>query len=140
MHRPEQVEVVTGSGDLYVAPSGIQGNGVFAARAFETGDLVERAPVLVCPAPQESLLEETDLWGFYFDWGGGAVAIALGFGSLYNHAWRANCRYEHDVELGIVDFYAVRPITPGEEVTVNYTGDPDGTGELWFSTDDPPPS
>jgi uncharacterized protein len=118
--------------DLYVAPSSRHGSGVFAARAFAPGELVERAPVLVFPPPQEALLAETELWGMVFTWEDGAVAVALGFGSLYNHAWHANARYEHDYERRVVEFCAVRPIGRDEEVTINYTGEPDGTGELWF--------
>ena len=30
------------------------------------------------------------------------------------------------------------PIDAGEEIMVNYSGDPDGHIELWFDTDDEP--
>ena len=121
---------------LAVAPSPIHGLGVFTRRPLEPGDLVESCPVVVCPAPDESHLELTGLRGLYFHWGDDDVALALGYGSLYNHAWRANARYETDVAAGLVRFYAVRPIAEGEEVTVNYTGEPEGTGTLWFDPEE----
>lgn len=122
---------------LFVAPSPIHGAGVFARRAFRPDDVVEECPVIVCPPPQEALLEQTELRGLYFHWQDDAVAIALGFGSLYNHAWHSNARYELDYEAGCARFVAVRDIAEGEEVTINYTGDPDGDGPLWFDTDPP---
>ncbi len=111
---------------------------MFAARALDDGDLVECCPVVVCPPHQEALLEETELRGLYFTWEDDAIAVALGFGSLYNHSWRPNARYELDHGLKVVRFFAVRAIDEGDEVTINYTGDPDGRGDLWFDVADPP--
>lgn len=124
---------------LFVSPSPIHGDGVFAARSFEAGELVECCPVVVCPPQQEALLAETALRGLYFTWKNDAIAVALGFGSLYNHSWEPNARYELDHRRKVVRFLAVTAIEEGEEVTINYTGDPDGRGELWFDVADPPP-
>jgi SET domain-containing protein len=123
---------------LAVGPSPIHGTGVFARRAFEPGELLECCPVIVCPAGEEAMLEQTSLRGLYFHWDDEAVAVALGFGSLYNHAWGSNARYEPDVEASVIRIVCVRPIAAGDEVTVNYTGDPDGVGELWFDAGEPP--
>lgn len=122
---------------LWVGPSPIHGTGVFANRAFAADELIECCPVIVCPAPEEVLLEQTALRGLYFHWEGDGVAIALGFGSLYNHAWHASARYELDHEAPCARFIAVRPIGLGEEVTINYTGEPDGDGPLWFDAGQP---
>lgn len=105
---------------------------MFAGRAFEPGDVIECCPVIVCPAGEEALLEQTQLRGLYFHWDDDAVALALGFGSLYNHTWSSNARYETDVDASVVRFVCVRPIAAGDEITINYTGDPDGVGDLWF--------
>lgn len=122
---------------LFVAPSPIHGTGVFAREAFGPGDVIETCPVVVCAAGEEELLEQTNLRGLYFHWDGDGVALALGFGSLYNHAWSSNARYEPDSEAGLIRFICVRMIASGEEVTINYTGEPDGVGELWFETEEP---
>jgi hypothetical protein len=119
---------------VYAATSPIHGRGVFAARDFERGDVIEECPILAVPGEQASLLDETDLNGFTFEWDGG-VAVALGFGSLYNHSWTPNARYDHDYERGLVVYSAVRAISAGKEITVNYSGEPDGRIELWFDTE-----
>ncbi len=124
--------VVARTETLYVAPSQIQGVGVFAARPIAADELVECCPVVVCPPEQEGLLERTELCGLYFTWKDDAIGLALGFGSLYNHAWEPNAWYDIDHDLEVVRFFAVRPIAEGEEITINYTGHPDGRDEIWF--------
>jgi len=51
------------------------------------------------------------------------VAIALGYGSLYNHSYTPNAHYR-DIGRRSKEFLAVRDIAAGEEITVNYNGDP----------------
>ena len=140
VHHEVEVEapddhVVAATDALLVAASTIHGLGVFAARDFEPEDVVEVCPVVVCPGPDETHLEQTSLRGLYFHWQDESVAVALGFGSLYNHAWQPNARYEPDVEAEVIRFIAVRPFAAGDELTVNYTGDPEGVGNLWFDPD-----
>ena len=129
---------IASTSSLFVAPSPIHGTGVFAARAFAPDDVIECCPVVVCPGAEEALLEQTALRGLYFHWGETAdVAVALGYGSLYNHSWTPNARYETDVAGSVVRFVAVGSIAVGDEVTINYTGAPDGSGELWFEAEVP---
>ena len=123
---------------LYVAASPIEGVGVFAAHPFVAGELVECCPVIVCPPPEEALVEQTRLRGLYFTWKDDAVAVALGYGSLYNHSWEPNAAYELDHRRRVVRFRAVQAIATGDEVTINYTGHPDGRGDLWFDAPGPP--
>jgi uncharacterized protein len=137
MLRVDARSAITCPGSVYTGPSYVHGRGVFAARRFETGDVIEECPVLTVSEDQAPLLDETDLYGFTFEWGDG-VALALGFGSLYNHSWIPNARYDHDYDRDLVVYSAVTTIDAGKEITVNYSGDPDGRIELWFDTDDRP--
>jgi len=41
---------------------------------------------------------------------------------------------------GLISFTALRDIRRGEELTVNYCGEPDAVGELWFDAGAPPPA
>lgn len=123
--------------DVYVAPSPVHGRGVFAGRRFDEGEEIEAAPVLTVPADVKDHLDWTPLWGYYFEWRDGAVGVALGFGSLYNHSWEPNARYDQDFDADIVRFTALRAIEPDEEITINYTGSPDGRDELWFVPAEP---
>ncbi|MBW3555898.1 MAG: SET domain-containing protein [Actinobacteria bacterium] len=135
--RSPRASMIARTQRLYVAPSSVHGTGVFAARAVAVDGLVECCPVIVCPQGQEDYLAQTELRGYYFTWQDEGVALALGFGSLYNHSWQPNAAYELDYDLAVVRYYAVRPIAKDDEITINYTGDPDGRGELWFDTPEP---
>jgi hypothetical protein len=110
----------------------VHGRGVFAGRTFLPGAPIEDCPVLLLPAERVVAL---GLDGYCFEWKRDQVAVALGYGSLYNHSWHPNARYDHDYDAGIVTYSAVRHIRPGEEITINYSGEPDARAELWFDGD-----
>jgi hypothetical protein len=82
---------------------------------------------------------------YHWDWrpdGNGTSALALGYGTLYNHDSPANMRYEVDRQSRLIRFIAVRNIFADEELTVNYSGD-DGTSiakdDWWFREKDQTP-
>lgn len=61
------------------------------------------------------------------------AAIALGFGSLYNHSYEPNATYEKQLEEGCIDFRALSDIPADTEITVNYNyGNPDDKKRLWI--------
>lgn len=109
-----------------------KGRGVFATQFIAEGTIFERAPVLVMPAKDfDGAQEETVLSHYMFEWGKNTVAVALGFGSLYNHSYSPNARYE-DVSRQMKNYVAIRDIQAGEEVTINYNGDASSTEPVWF--------
>jgi SET domain-containing protein len=59
-------------------------------------------------------------------------AIALGYGSLYNHSRAANADYESYYEEEEIHIIAYKDIQPGEEVTINYNNDPNSQTPMWF--------
>jgi SET domain-containing protein len=120
---------------VHVGPSAIHGTGVFAARRFEVGEVIERSPVFIFPADQLAYVDETVLSGYYFDWHDGAGALALGFGSLYNHSYAPNASYHHDHDEELVVYEALVVIEPGDEITINYNGDPACQDALWFDAE-----
>ncbi len=103
------------------------GRGVFASRAFAAGETIERAPVIVFPAEQWEHITRTTLDAFVFRWGeeGDDGAVCLGYGSLYNHSFSPNARFELRVAQREIDFVALRVIESGEEIVVNYNGNPE---------------
>lgn len=116
---------------LYLAELPGKGRGVFAQRQIHGGELIERAPVIVVPAGQWEAMDKTILFEYFFAWGEHS-AIALGYGSLYNHSYRPNARYVKLLAEQVIEFYALRDIQPGEEILINYNVDPADDSPLWF--------
>lgn len=124
--------MIANSRRLYVAQSlEGYGRGVFTQDGISEGDLFERSPVLIVPTTEVPFVDSTVLYNYYFRWGTSA-AIALGFGSLFNHSYRPSAKYATNETDGTVDFVALRDIAPGEEVFVNYNRDPESQEPLWF--------
>jgi len=119
---------------LYVAESNVGGRGVFTAQSIQKGDLIEICPVIVLPEKDINFIEKTILHNYYFFWGANQKrgALALGFGSLYNHSYKPNACYKLDLTNLSIDFYCVKGISAGREITVNYNGDPKDDTVVWF--------
>jgi SET domain-containing protein len=125
---------------LRIADTGtIKGRGVYAMQSFLKGELVEESPVLLVNTPVSDL--PTELKTVLFNWGrlckndSKTHALALGYGSLFNHENPANLRYTPDQENQTMRFFAVREIAAGEELTINYNADgggPEWADNNWF--------
>jgi uncharacterized protein len=121
---------------LYVDSTKNRGLGVFARRDVGAGELIEVCPVIVLTGIDErESLDKTGLYNYYFAWGAEdeRTAIALGYGSLYNHSYLANADHCLDVAAGEIRIYAHRTIGKGEEITINYGGLPDCPDPVWFN-------
>jgi uncharacterized protein len=109
-----------------------KGRGVFAKRAIPEGTVVERVPVLVVPLPNvRGVHNDPALSRFCFLRTRNTAAIALGYGSLYNHSYTPNATYEECDDATML-FRALRDIDPGEEITINYNGDPKDRSSVGF--------
>jgi SET domain-containing protein len=119
---------------IFVGPSDLHGQGVFAAREIEAGEIIEICPLLLFPKEQLPFMRRTVVDDYYFDWGedGEWYAIALGYGSLYNHSYTPNAEYEMDFNNKTIDFFCIQPILPGEEILINYNGESDNQTKVWF--------
>jgi SET domain-containing protein len=136
--RATRLRAVTDESGVGVAGSPIHGRGVYALEAIDPGETIEVCPVLLIPAAEIRHLRKTMLADYYFRWGSDA-AIALGFGSLYNHSYQPNATFELDFDADVIKFIAWLYIASGEEITVNYNGSPDDSGSVWFVDNGPPP-
>lgn len=119
-----------GSSPIVVGMTADRGRGVFATRDVDTGEIIERCPVIVVDAADAAAVCETVLGEYAYGWDGGAVAIALGCGSLYNHSALPNALYEEGDEPATMVVRANRWIRAGEEILIDYTGG--GDQDLWF--------
>ncbi len=125
--------------DIYVAETGTaRGKGVFAARDFAEGELVETCTVLPYRMSFDKLSKE--LQHCVFNWSEDDEptpfhAHALGCGSYYNHANPANLRYEADRPNLAMRFFAVQAVARDTELTINYNaedGGPAWDDDYWF--------
>jgi SET domain-containing protein len=121
-------------GKIRLGPTAKKGRGVFATAPIARGELIEASPVIVIPAEQWPHVEPTVLSLYIFNFGpeGEHAAIALGYGSLYNHSYSPNAEYIKYWEDRLIRFTALRHIEVDEEITVNYNGSPGDRSEIWF--------
>lgn len=123
------------TGPLHVRAIRGKGRGIVAGRRFSEGELIERIPVIVIPARDWELVGTSVLSDFCFNWGDHEeeTAIALGHASLFNHSYQPNAYAELRVRQRLIEFTALRDIEEGEEITINYNGDPDSTDDVGFA-------
>ena len=113
---------------------GVQGRGVFCAQPIPKDSLIELSPVLIIPTNEVDIIHHTELHDYYFVWGAydEEAALALGYGSLYNHSYSPNANFEMDLGNLQIRFFAIKNIKAGEEITINYHGEPESKDALWF--------
>jgi uncharacterized protein len=112
------------NGAIYVQKVRGMGRGVFASRPFRSGEVIEICPVVLLPG----ITDENQLGGmknYVFLWceSENVMAIALGYGSLYNHDSKPNAKFTFRVARNEIVFRAVRHITPGEQILIDYGWD-----------------
>ena len=109
---------------IYVKRVEGKGRGVFARRPIREGEVIERVPVVLMPIDLlVGGLANPLLAKFVFYRNRTTVALALGYGSLYNHAYTPNARYDEGPGATML-CTALRDIAANEEICINYNGDP----------------
>lgn len=109
-----------------------KGRGVFARKLIREGIEFERVPLITVTWDQ---IVNSELADYVYAWDGGDTVVALGYGSLYNHSYKPNARYE-DLSNNMKSFIALRDIKPGEEILINYNADPDDLEDVGFEVHD----
>ena len=117
-----------------------KGRGIIAGDRFAEGEVIARNPVLVIPGNEWPLVGDSIISSYSFSWGDADdaedAAIALGHGSLLNHSYDPNAFAQLRVREKLIEFVALRDIEEGEEVTINYNGDPDAEDRIDFPVRD----
>ena len=110
------------------------GRGMFATRKFMKGELIERAPVIPIDEKKWPSAAKTILSDYAFDWGekDEHAAIALGYISIYNHSYSPNAQLEQMLDELMMEIIAIKDIEPGEQIMINYNGEPSNQDPLWF--------
>ena len=109
--------------DIYVGEAGKKGRGVFASSGIGKNMLIEVAPLLIAEIPPG---EEGYFDHVLYEWRKNKYALALGYGSLYNHAIKPNVDYLLTTRGGqpSISIFSLKKIKAREEITINYNGDP----------------
>jgi hypothetical protein len=123
--------------ELYIIDKGKKGRGVCCTTDIDAGQVIEICPVIICPPQDRTFIDKTALYDYYFLWGEQhkETAIALGFGSLYNHSYDPNAIYETYYEDAIIRFVARKFIPAETEITINYNHDPEDETKVWFEVE-----
>ena len=130
--RPGQSLRPIASDCLEIRSDPARGRGLFARAPIAAGALIETAPVIVVPASERALLDQTILHDYYFCWGDGPDrasrgAVALGLVALCNHSRRPRACVRRNEARQTLDLVALTPIAAGEEITIDYNC------PLWFA-------
>src|SRR5664279_5321874 len=125
------------SDKIYIKQSSIlsAGRGVYAGRDIKKDEIIEKCPIIEVPKHDTANLMESILvtYFFYFGKNRQRVAIALGFGSIYNHTYRPNALYKIKHTVNRIDFIALKDIKKDDEIMVNYNyGNQKDKSPLWF--------
>ncbi|HRX27906.1 MAG TPA: SET domain-containing protein [Saprospiraceae bacterium] len=120
---------------LFVAHTEDRGKGVYTMEDIKKGEVIEVCHLIIIPKAELPIIHKTVLHDYYFLWGEemNQAAIALGYGSIYNHKLHPNANFILDFVSDTIEFYAIEDIEAGTEITVNYHGEPGADDELWFN-------
>ena len=120
---------------IKVRKTGKKGRGVFAVTRIPKDTEIERVPVIVLPAQDIFGHTRTSkLADYVFNWKKDKMALALGYGSLYNHSFKPNAQYFVENQ-DTMSYMALRDIEAGEEVTINYNSEPSCKDDVGFEVE-----
>ncbi len=111
-----------------------KGLGVFATKDFEVGEIIESCPVLQLTPTERKHAEKTILNHYIYPWRSTrSASVVFGYGSLINHSYEPNADWKQNFKTLSMVYRAIKPIRKGEEILVNYNGEPDDQTEIdWF--------
>ena len=123
---------------IYIKDTEKYGRGVYARYDIKIGQVIEISPVILLRKKEADYIKDTIVSEYWFGWKAGDFdsAIALGYGSLFNHSYTPNAAFYNNKDNLVIIFYALSNIKADQEITVNYNGDPTDKSPLWFSVID----
>lgn len=109
--------------DIYISKSEIHRWGVFAENDIAQYDVLQESPY--CTFPYKELKKRGDVvvrytYDSYDNPGTDDLVLGFGFAAIYNHSFENNAAYELDTVNQVMRHYAVKDISAGEEILINY--------------------
>jgi len=122
---------------LYLIHDDKLGRGVACIHPIPKGSIIESCPVIMLSSKDTKVIHNTKLHDFYFLWDTHlkTSAIALGYGSLYNHSKSPNADYQLNDETQEIQFFAIEDIEAGDQIFINYQTLEQSEYPLWFDSE-----
>ena len=123
----------------YISPK--KGRGVVAKKIIKKYTVVEVANVVLIPNNDYDLIQNTIIYHYIYEWadpknkGEKANAIAFSISQFFNHSYSPNLKYFYDYENSSIEYVAIKDISKGEELTVNYNGKVEDKSPVWFEVE-----
>jgi len=102
---------------IIIKRSDIHRWGVFAKNDIKKDEIIEEFPYFFIPECEMDLTTSIIEYSYRFR---GDYVIGMGCCGLYNHSFNPNLDYCIDKANEIMVHYAIRDISSGEELTLNY--------------------
>ena len=118
-----------------------RGRGAFAKKAIKKDTIVDVAFVVPIPNKEYKKIYKTILYNYCYIWEDPEQmpafrnAITLSVSQFINHSYEPNLKYLYDYENKAIEFSAIKDISEGEELTVNYNGLVDDQSPMWFEVE-----
>jgi len=118
-----------------------KGKGVFAKDNIPKGEIIDVAHIILISNNDWNLIENTVLSNYSFEWddpkciGEFDSAISLSVSQFINHSYEPNVKYIYDYKNKCIKYITLRNISRGEEITVNYNGEPLNQAPVWFEVE-----
>jgi len=119
-----------------------KGKGLFAKQQIKKGKVINVANVLLIPNKDYELIDKTIVSNYCFMWENPKykseykMALAMTNCQFMNHSYTPNVRYEYNYRNDSIKFIAIRDISKGEELTMNYNGAVDDKSPVWFKVEE----
>ncbi len=118
-----------------------KGRGAFAKKPIKKKTVVEVAYVVPIPNKEYKKICKTILYNYCYIWEDPEHmpafrnAITLSISQFINHSFEPNLKYLYDYDNKAIEFSAIRYISQGEELTVNYNGLVEANSPMWFEVE-----
>ena len=118
-----------------------KGRGVFTKKNIAKDEIIDIAPIVLISNNDWQLIEDTVLSNYSFEWddpkykGEYESAISLSISQFINHSYKPNAKYRYNYKNKVIEYSAIQDISKGEEITVNYNGEPYDKSPVWFKVE-----
>lgn len=117
---------------LYIHSEEERNRGVYCSQDIQSDDIIEVCPIIIIPTKDVPIIHQTAIHDYYFMWQDNKAAIALGFGSLYNHAHKPNAKTILDYNTNEIIIQAISNIQAGDQIFISYNDGLQKESGLWF--------